>query len=56
MTTRQDLTITFRLEYIDQQLQRLLQIVDYPDFQNRQIRTVDLTPDNNVPVTFAQYQ
>ncbi len=56
MTTRQNMTITFRLDYIDQQLQRLLQIVDYPDFQNRQIRTVDLTPDNNVPVTFAQYQ
>ncbi len=56
MTTRQSMTITFRLDCIDQQLQRLLQIVDYPDFQTRQIRTVDLTPDNNVPVTFAQYQ
>jgi cell division septal protein FtsQ len=56
MTTRQQMTITFRLDYIDQQLQRLLQIVDYPDFQTRQIRTVDLTPDNNVPVTFAQFQ
>jgi cell division protein FtsQ len=56
MTTRQEMTITFRLDYIDQQLQRLQQIVDYPDFQQRQIRTVDLTPDNNVPVTFAQYQ
>ena len=56
MTTRQEMTITFRLDCIDQQLQRLLQIVDYPDFQTRQIRTVDLTPDNNVPVTFAQYQ
>jgi len=56
MTTRQAMTITFRLDCIDQQLQRLLQIVDYPDFQNRQIRTVDLTPDNNVPVTFAQLQ
>jgi cell division protein FtsQ len=56
MTTRQSVTITFRLDCIDQQLQRLLQIVDYPDFQTRQIRTVDLTPDNNVPVTFAQSQ
>jgi cell division protein FtsQ len=56
MVTRQEMTITFRLDYIDQQLQRLQQIVDYPDFQQRQIRTVDLTPDNNVPVTFAQYQ
>jgi len=55
MTTRQDMTITFRTDYVDQQLQRLLQIVEYPDFQQRQIRTVDLTPDINVPVTFAQY-
>jgi cell division protein FtsQ len=56
MVTRQDMTITFRLDSIDQQLQRLLQIVEYPDFQQRVIRTVDLTPDSNVPVTFAQYQ
>jgi cell division septal protein FtsQ len=56
MTTRQDMAITFRLDCIDQQLQRLLQIVDYPDFQQRTISSVDLTPDNNVPVTFAQYQ
>jgi hypothetical protein len=56
MVTRQDMSITFRLDCIDQQLQRLLQIVEYPDFQTRQIRTIDLTPDRNVPVTFADYQ
>jgi cell division protein FtsQ len=56
MVTRQNMTITFRLDYIDQQLQRLVQIVNYPDFQQRTISTVDLTPDSNVPVTFAQYQ
>jgi len=56
MVTRQNMAITFRLEYIDQQLQRLLQIVNYPDFQLRQIHTIDLTPDTNVPVTFCQYQ
>ncbi len=56
MVTRQQMTITFRLDYIDQQLQRLLQIVDDPRFQQRPISTVDLTPDSNVPVTFAQYQ
>jgi len=56
MTTRQDMTITFRLDYIDQQLQRLWQIVNDPRFQQRSIATVDLTPDINVPVTFAQYQ
>jgi len=56
MATRQDMTITFRLDYIDQQLQRLVQIVNDPRFQQRQIHTVDLTPDSNVPVTFCQYQ
>jgi len=56
MVTRQDMIITFRLDYIDQQLQRLVQIVTWPDFQQRQIRTVDLTPETNVPVTFSQYQ
>ena len=56
MMTRQDMSITFRLDCVDQQLQRLLQIVEYPDFQSRQIRSVDLTPDLNVPVTFADYQ
>jgi len=56
MVTRQNMTITFRLDCIDQQLQRLVQIVNYTDFQQRTISTVDLTPDSNVPVTFAQYQ
>jgi cell division septal protein FtsQ len=58
MVTRQNMTIVFRPDdsLIEQELQRLIQIVDYPDFQQRQIYTVDLTPDSNVPVTFAQYQ
>ena len=55
MVTRQDMSVTFRLDYIDQQLQRLVQIFDDPRFQ-RPIATVDLTPDSNVPVTFCQYQ
>ena len=56
MVTRNDASITFRLDFIDQQLARLLQIVEYSDKQSRQIHTVDLTPDINVPVTFAQFQ
>jgi cell division protein FtsQ len=56
MYTRQGMIITFRPDYIDQQLQRLQQIVNYPDFQTRQIHTVDLTPESNVPVTFCQIQ
>ena len=54
MTTRQDMTIVFRLDYIDQQLVRLQNIVEYADSQQRTLHTVDLTPDSNVPVTFAQ--
>ncbi len=54
METHQGVTITFRTGYIDQQLQRLQQIVDYADKQGRPLQTVDLTPDVNVPITFAQ--
>ncbi len=49
METHQGMTITFRTDYIDQQLQRLQQIVDYADKQGRPLQTVDLTPDVNVP-------
>jgi len=58
MTTRQEMTVTFRRDniYIEQELQRLLQIVNDPRFQARMISSVDLSPDSNVPVTFAQYQ
>ena len=56
METHQGMTITFRLDYIDQQLQRLQQIVDYADKQQRPLQTVDLTPDVNVPITFCQNQ
>jgi hypothetical protein len=56
MVTRQDMTIVFRPDYIDQQLERLMQILDRPDFQQRTISSVDLTPDSNVPITFCQNQ
>jgi cell division protein FtsQ len=54
METHQGMTITFRTDFIDQQLLRLQQIVDYADKQGRPLQTVDLTPDVNVPITFAQ--
>jgi cell division septal protein FtsQ len=56
MVTMRDMIITFRPDCIDQQLQRLVQIFEYPDFQDRTIHSVDLTPISNVPVTFAQSQ
>ncbi len=56
MTTTRDMVITFRPDYIDQQLIRLQQAFTYSDNVQRTIQTIDLTPDHNVPVTFCQYQ
>ncbi len=53
MTTR-DMMITFRLDCIVEQVNRLEQIFDYADSQQRTLRTIDLTPDRNVPVTFNE--
>jgi cell division protein FtsQ len=50
--TKQGGCLTFRLEYIDQQLNRLAEIFEIATNRNREIATVDLTPDKNVPVTF----
>ena len=54
METHQGMTITFRTDYIDQQLQRLQSIVEDADNHQRALATVDLTPDVNDPVTFCQ--
>jgi cell division protein FtsQ len=54
LVTTRDMTITFQLDYIDQQLIRLKQIFDYADSMQRTLRTVDLTPIYNVPVTFYE--
>ncbi|HEV3270954.1 MAG TPA: FtsQ-type POTRA domain-containing protein [Candidatus Methylacidiphilales bacterium] len=57
MVTTQDMTVVFRVDdtLIDQELQRLLRILNDPRFQ-RPIASVDLTLDYNDPITFAQYQ
>ena len=55
MKTTRDLVITFRTDYVDQQLARLVAIFDrYANDQQRSLRTVDLTPDQNVPITFYE--
>ena len=55
MTTTRDLSITFRLDYIDQQMVRLQQIFEtFVDKQQRTLRSVDLTPNINVPITFYE--
>jgi cell division protein FtsQ len=52
MTTTDDLSITFRPDFIDQQLFRLKQASDYAENMQRTLHTIDLTPDRNVPITF----
>jgi hypothetical protein len=55
MTTTRDLAITFRLDFIDQQMVRLQQIFEtFVDKEQRTLHTVDLTPNINVPVTFYE--
>jgi cell division septal protein FtsQ len=55
MTTTQDIAITFRLDYIDQQMARLQQIFErFVDKDQRTLHTVDLTPNINVPITFLE--
>lgn len=54
MVTTQDMSIRFQLDCIDEQLRRLKQVFDYADNIQRTVRTVDLTPNRNVPVTFNE--
>ena len=54
MVTTRDMTIAFRLDYIDQQLVRLKSALDYADSKQSTIHSIDLTPDRNVPITFYQ--
>jgi cell division septal protein FtsQ len=50
--TRDKGRIRFRTDYLDQQLQRLAAIFDYARAHQKTVKTVDLSPDRNVPVTF----
>jgi cell division septal protein FtsQ len=52
VVTTRDTTIIFRLDFIDQQLNRLQKIMDMADSSQRTLRTVDLTEDRLNPVTF----
>lgn len=55
MTTTQDLSITFRLDYIDQQMVRLQQIFEvFVEKERRTLHTIDLTPNINDPITFYE--
>jgi cell division septal protein FtsQ len=55
MVTTRDLTITFRPEYVDQQLARLVAIFDrYANDPQRSLHTIDLIPDQYDPITFYE--
>ena len=54
MVTTRDMTINFRLDYVDQQLVRLKEALDYADNKQSTIHSIDLTPNQNVPITFYQ--
>jgi cell division septal protein FtsQ len=54
LVTTRDMVVTFRLDYIDQQLARLDTILNRFSSDARTIHTVDLTPDRYVPVTFYE--
>ena len=46
--------LTFGVQRIEEQLGRLNQILDLVDPSHREIRTVNLVPERNVPVTFHE--
>ncbi|MEO1142358.1 MAG: FtsQ-type POTRA domain-containing protein, partial [Pseudomonadota bacterium] len=46
--------ITFRNDYLREQLQRLQEIIAYAKKREKRIESVDLTLDRNVPVRFAK--
>jgi cell division septal protein FtsQ len=54
MVTTRETVITFRTDYIDQQLLRLVAIFQRYDNSEHTLHTVDLTPDQNVPITFYE--
>lgn len=54
VVTTHDAIVIFRPDYIDQQLTRLQQIMDKAESNQKTIRTVDLSLDRNVPVTFFE--
>ncbi len=53
-TTTRGAVLTFRLDYLPEQLARLQEILAYANKREQRLLSVDLTLDRNVPVRFAQ--
>jgi cell division septal protein FtsQ len=51
--TMQGQVVLFRTDHMPEQLQRLTEIYEFARRNQREVRTVDLTVERNVPVTFA---
>lgn len=54
-TTTQGALLTFRLDYLPEQLARLHEIIAYARQRDQRLQSADLTLDRNVPVRFAQF-
>ena len=52
MVTQDGLNVAFRLDHLDIQLDRLQEILEFATSRERQLASVDLTPELNVPATF----
>lgn len=50
--THQDGLVRFRQDYLQAQVERLSIILQFAENSGQQVKTVDLTPERNVPVTF----
>jgi cell division protein FtsQ len=53
VTDQKRAQITFGLDRVDQQLERLNRLLDHLEPEHREIQTVNLLVERNVPVTFA---
>ena len=54
VTDKQRASITFSADEIEWQLHRLETVLSYCDKNNRELQTVNLMAQRNVPVTFVQ--
>ncbi len=53
-TDKQHTSITFRPDQIEEQLHRLEPILNYCEHNGKELQSVNLMPERNIPVTFVQ--
>ncbi|CAI9086019.1 cell division protein [Candidatus Methylacidiphilum fumarolicum] len=52
LLTRDGVRLTFRIDHLNEQVQRLQKIYSFSQSHGRKISMVDLTPEQNIPVIF----